>query len=185
MILGTGKSLILWISLLKNYNMELPEATKIRLTSQYELIEGIISNLSKEQLNQEVFQGKWTVYQQLAHLVRYQEMFFERLQTIMNSFNAIFSPYVAEEDDEFLKTTKLPVQELLRRLKDMRETLNNFYFGLNSGELIRKGRHMQLGNFSLALWAEFFLLHEAHHIYCIFLMSNKLTNASTSNSEAV
>jgi uncharacterized damage-inducible protein DinB len=165
--------------------MELPEATRIRLTSQYELIEGMIANLSKEQLNEVVFEGKWTVHQQLAHLVRYQEMFFERLQTIMNSFNAVFVPYVAEEDDEFFETAKLPVHELLRRLKEMRETLNNFYFGLNSGELIRKGKHMQLGNFSIALWAEFFLLHEAHHIYCIFLMSNKLTNAGSSDSEAV
>ena len=160
--------------------MELPEATRIRLTSQHELIAGMVTRLSKEQLNQEVFPGKWTVHQQLAHLVRYQEMFFERVQTIMNNFNAVFSPYVAEEDEEFLKTAQLPVHELLISLKEMRGTLRDFYLGLNSGELIRKGRHTQLGNFSIALWAEFFLLHEAHHIYSIFLMSNKLTTASTS-----
>ena len=157
--------------------MELPEATRIRLQGQHQLIEDLITNLNIEQLNQEVFPGKWTIHQQLAHLVRYQEMFFDRVQTIMNSFNAVFSPYVAEEDEEFLKVTKLPVQELLTSLKEMRETLNDFYFSLNSGELIRKGRHTQLGNFSIALWAEFFLLHEAHHIYSIFLMSNKLTSS--------
>ena len=161
--------------------MVLPEATRIRLQSQHQLIDELVSKLTAEQLDQEVFQGKWTVRQQLAHLVRYQEMFFERVQTIMNSFNAVFSPYVAEEDEEFLKVTKLPVQALLISLKEMRETLNNFYFSLNSGELIRKGKHTQLGNFSIALWAEFFLLHEAHHIYSIFLMSNKLGNAGNPN----
>lgn len=159
--------------------MELPEATRIRLTSQHELIEQLIINLNQEQLNREVFQGKWTVHQQLAHLVRYQEVFFERIQTIMTSFNAVFSPYVAEEDEGFSKVSELSVDELLVNLKEMRQALNDFYFCLNSGELIRKGRHTQLGNFSIALWAEFFLLHEAHHIYSIFLMSNKLTDIST------
>lgn len=163
--------------------MELPEATRIRLTNQHDLIEGMVTRLSKEQLNQEIFPGKWTVHQQLAHLVRYQEMFFERLQTIMNSFNAVFSPYVADDDEEFLKTAKLPAHELLIRLKVMRETLKDFYFSLNSGELIRKGTHTQLGTFSIALWAEFFLLHEAHHIYSIFLMSNKLTTVSEPDEE--
>jgi len=161
--------------------MELPEATRIRLTSQHELIEGMVAHLSEEQLNQEIFPGKWTVHQQLAHLVSYQEMFYERVQTIMKSFNAVFSPYVADEDEAFLAAAKLPIHELLISLHQMRETLIKFYFGLNSGELIRKGRHTRLGNFSIALWAEFFLLHEAHHIYSIFLMSHQLTTSSTSN----
>jgi hypothetical protein len=164
--------------------MELPEATRIRLQNQYQVIEELISSLSEEQLDQEVFSGKWTVRQQLAHLVRYQEMFFERVQKIMSSFNAVFSPYVAEEDELFPRYTDLPAAELLRNLFEMRGTLNSFYFSLNSGELIRKGRHTQLGNFSIALWAEFFLLHEAHHIYSIFLMSNKLANTGIPKPEA-
>lgn len=164
--------------------MELPEATKIRLKSQHRLLEGMINNLTKEQLNQVIFLDKWTIHQQLAHLVRYQQMFFQRVQIIMSSFNAVFSPYIAEEDAEFLKVTELPVQELLINLNEMRRTLNEFYFGLDSGELIRKGRHTQLGEFSLALWAEFFLLHEAHHIYSIFLMSNKLSNEANSRPQA-
>ena len=163
--------------------MELPEATRIRLTSQHELIGEMLSGLSEEQLNQEVFSGKWTVHQQLAHLVSYQEMFYERVQTIMNSFNAVFSPYVADDDEAFLIAAKLPVHELLINLNQIRETIIKFYFGLNSGELIRKGKHTRLGNFSIALWAEFFLLHEAHHIYSIFLLSNKLTNVRTTNLE--
>ena len=163
--------------------MELPEATRIRLQSQYHVIDELVKNLSEEQLDQEVFPGKWTVRQQLAHLVRYQEMFYERVQTIMNSFNAVFSPYIADEDERFLVVINQPVPELLQNLYAMRDILNSFYLSLNSGELSRKGRHTQLGNFSIGLWAEFFLLHEAHHIYAIFLMSNKLTNAERPTAE--
>lgn len=154
--------------------MELPEATKIRLQSQHLSIEDLVQRLTEDEYNREIIPGKWTVHQQLAHLVRYQEMFFERVQMIMNSFNAVFDPYVAEEDVQFPKVTQLPVSELLVKLREMRKIISDFYLGLNSGELVRKGKHTQLGNFSIALWAEFFLLHEAHHLFEIFRMTSQL-----------
>jgi uncharacterized damage-inducible protein DinB len=156
--------------------MELPEATKIRLKFQYPIIAELVNKLTEEQCHQEVFPGKWTIHQQLAHLVRYQQVFFERVETIMSTFNAVFQPYVAEEDPEFQQVAKLSLSDLMTNLHQMRQTINGFYFNLNSGELIRKGRHTELGNFSVALWAEFFLLHEAHHIFQIFRMCNMINN---------
>ena len=156
--------------------MELPEATKIRLKTQYPLIDQLLKSLTEEQCDREVLVDKWTIHQQLAHLVRYQEVFFERVQTIMSTFNALIPPYIVHEDEGFARVAQLPVSELLTNLNEMRQTINDFYFNLNSGELIRKGRHTQLGNFSIALWAEYFLLHEAHHIFQIFRMSNMLKN---------
>ena len=70
--------------------MELPEATKIRLKTQHLILEDLINNLSDHELNQEPGLGKWTIRQQIAHLVRYQDMFFERIKTIMINFNAFF-----------------------------------------------------------------------------------------------
>jgi len=158
--------------------MELPDATKIRLQSQHLTINDLFSRLSEDQYDQQIIPEKWTIHQQLAHLVRYQEMFFERIQKIMVSFNAVFQPYVAEEDALFREMAQMNVPELLKKLQEMRETINSFYLGLNSGELVRKGRHTQLGNFSIALWAEFFLLHEAHHIFQILCMSKHISGQS-------
>lgn len=154
--------------------MELPEATTIRLKTQFPIIEELVSKLTNDQCDQEVFDGKWTVRQQLAHLVRYQEVFFENIKIIMSTFNAVITPYQASEDDAFVNTSQLPVRDLLTRLNGHRQVINEFYFNLNSGELSRKGKHTELGNFSIALWAEYFLLHEAHHIFQIFRMSNTL-----------
>jgi hypothetical protein len=162
--------------------MELPEATKIRLKSQHLIIKDLVTKLSDHELDEEIFSGKWTIRQQLAHLVRYQEIFFERVQTIMNSFNAVFSPYIADDDEGFLKASKLSAPQLINDLHVGRQIIIDFYLNLNSGELYRKGRHTQLGNFSIALWAEFFLLHEAHHIYFIFQMSNQLGSKENSPS---
>jgi uncharacterized damage-inducible protein DinB len=155
--------------------MELPEATRIRLETQYPIIGELVNKLSTTQCHQEVFPGKWTIHQQLAHLVRYQEIFFERVQLIMSTFNAVIPAYNAEEDEGFAVAASKPASELLAELVEMRDRINKFYFNLNSGELIRKGRHANLGNFSIALWAEFFLLHEAHHIFQIFRMSKMIT----------
>lgn len=163
--------------------MELPEATRIRLETQYPVTIELVNKLSGAQCDQEVFPGKWTVHQHLAHLVRYQVIFFERVQLIMSTFNAVFPAYVAEEDEGFAAVVSKPVPELLADLVEMRGQINHFYFNLNSGELIRKGRHAQLGNFSLALWAEFFLLHEAHHIFQIFRMCNMIINSETSGAD--
>ena len=163
--------------------MELPEATRIRLKTQHLVIDELLNKLTKEQCDMELVQGKWTVRQHLAHLVRYQHVFYERTQTIMSTFNAVFSPYVAEDDEEFQKVVQLPVTELLIDLHAMRKTINSFYFNLNSGELSRKGRHTELGNFSIALWAEFFMLHEAHHIFSIFSIGKQLANRGDINAE--
>ena len=153
--------------------MELPEATKIRLKTQHLILEELINNLSDHELNQEPEPGKWTIRQQIAHLVRYQDMFFERINTIMINFNAVFSPYVAADDVKFQEVLNLSLPQLFSELNSRRETINSFLLNLNSGELSRKGRHTQLGYFSIALWAEFFLLHEAHHLYSVFRMSNR------------
>ena len=153
--------------------MELPEATKIRLKTQHLILEELINNLSDHELNQEPEPGKWTIRQQIAHLVRYQDMFFERIETIMINFNAVFSPYVAADDVKFQEVLNLSLPQLFSELNSRRETINSFLLNLNSGELSRKGRHTQLGYFSVALWAEFFLLHEAHHLYSVFRMSNQ------------
>lgn len=163
--------------------MELPEATKIRLKTQHLIISELMDKLTEEQCNLELLPGKWTVHQQLAHLVRYQQVFYERIQAIISSFNVVISPYVAEEDEKFPEVLKMPVSMLLKELVELRQTINDFYFNLNSGELVRKGRHTHLGNFSIALWAEFFLLHEAHHILPIFTMTNQLVNREDANSE--
>ena len=157
--------------------MELPEATKIRLKTQHLILSELIMDLSDDELNQQPSPGKWAIKQQIVHLVRYQDVFFERIQTIMGSFNAVFTPYIADDDEGFIDSLNLPLDKLLSNLIERRETISSFFLKLNSGELSRKGRHTQLGYFSIALWAEFFLLHEAHHIYSVFKMSNQFTQA--------
>lgn len=154
--------------------MHLPQASRSRLQYQHLAIEGFINELTSPEISLHIYEGKWSIHQQLAHLYSYQKIFMGRLNTIMSSFNATFKPYRAEEDPEFILAEKLSDTQLLAGLKKDRNTLNHFLFNLDSGELSRKGSHPAYGNLSIAMWTEFFLLHEAHHLYAIFRMAHDI-----------
>jgi len=59
--------------------------------------------------------------------------------------------------------------EVLERLK-----IFDAITGLNSNDLNRKALHKKYGEMSLLKWTEFFLLHEAHHLFTIFMLSSQL-----------
>ena len=156
--------------------MKLPEATRSRLLHQNLVIEGLLLGLTEEQLNLEFYTGKWTIHQQLAHLASYNQTFITRVNIIMESFNAKFHFYVADNDPEFLLAVEMPHNYLMNYLREGRQTIQDMLFSFNSGELIRIGIHPKYGNLSIVMWTEFFLLHEAHHIYCIFKTVNEIKN---------
>ncbi len=154
--------------------MNLPQATQSRLKNQHLVLEELIDGLTGEQLNKEIYAGKWTIHQQLAHLASYNHTFLTRIHIIMEAFNARFDPYLAENDPEFLLACKMEPAELLSYFKKGSKKITDLLFSLDSGELIRTGIHAQYGNLSVLMWTEFYLLHEAHHIYCVFRMVNSI-----------
>jgi hypothetical protein len=42
---------------------------------------------------------------------------------------------------------------------------------LNDGELLLTGTHPKFGVLTIPGWTEFFLLHEAHHLFTIFRLA--------------
>ncbi|MEO8794049.1 MAG: DinB family protein [Daejeonella sp.] len=156
--------------------MNLPEATRSRLKHQHLVLEDLIGGLTGEQLNKEVYAGKWTIHQQLAHLASYNHTFLTRIHIIMETFNARFDPYLADNDPEFLLACQMETPELLNYFKKGSKKITDLIFSLNTSELIRTGIHAHYGNLSVLMWTEFYLLHEAHHIYGVFRMVNELKN---------
>jgi hypothetical protein len=56
---------------------------------------------------------------------------------------------------------------VLRRHKAGREEFIRLGKGLSPVDASRVGIHPLFGDMSLALWVEFFLLHEVHHLYVV------------------
>jgi len=56
---------------------------------------------------------------------------------------------------------------LQQRIRELRSELITLLGTLREPQLERTGSHPILGELSIPQWLEFFLLHEAHHLYAI------------------
>lgn len=118
--------------------------------------------------------GKWSAHEQLAHLARYHQIFLQRIDRILAEQAPVFSRYRAEDDPEWPAWTSLPTPQLLVRISSMRAKLMARLRSLNEEDFERTGVHPTFGAMGLSLWLEFFLVHEAHHLYVVLQLVRKL-----------
>ena len=111
--------------------------------------------------------GKWSAHENLAHLGRYHEIFLERLQRILEGSNPVFERYRAEDDPGWEAWRALGYKDLAGRLAGLRDQLMARLKSLAAEDWERTGTHSKFGEMPLALWVEFFLVHEAHHLYLV------------------
>jgi uncharacterized damage-inducible protein DinB len=111
--------------------------------------------------------GQWSAHENLAHLARHQVVFLERLRRILSEHAPQLGQYLAEEDAAWPEWSCLPTEEVLSRHTAVRADFIRLSKGLSQADASRVGIHPLLGEMSLALWVEFFLVHEAHHLYVV------------------
>lgn len=126
-----------------------------------------LSNVSAETLNANPVPGKWSAHEQLAHLARYHQVFLPRIDRMLTEQAPEFPRYRAEDDPEWPAWRDLPTQQLLVRISSMRAKLMARLRSLTDEDFERTGVHPKFGTMSLSLWLEFFLVHEAHHLYVV------------------
>ena len=125
----------------------------------------VLHGVSMETLDAKVVPGKWSAHEQLAHLARYHQIFLQRIDRILAEEAPEFSRYRAEDDPAWPAWTSLPAPQLLVRISSMRAKLMARLRSLSEKDFERTGVHSKFGAMSLSLWLEFFLVHEAHHLY--------------------
>jgi hypothetical protein len=107
------------------------------------------------------------VHENLAHLARHHAVVLERVRKVLAEERPALPRYAAEDDAEWPAWAALPLPEIRRRLTALRTELTALVSGLTDAQLARTGVHPTLGEMTLPLWIEFFLLHEAHHLYVV------------------
>lgn len=140
-----------------------------RLESQLDALELILVGVDDTAMTSRAESGNWSAHEQLAHLARYHEIFLERLDRMLREDSPLLPRYSAEEDPEWSRWVGRPTREVLARLLALRRTLIERTHRLSRAELERAGVHSKMGEMSLSLWIEFFLVHEAHHLYAVLL----------------
>lgn len=152
--------------------MELYDSLYDRLKTQQETILSLIENLDPRLVEKRINPGKWSIHENIAHLARYQLVFIDRIKRILETKEPFFERYRAEEDREFESWCSRSTDDLLGRIEKDRQFLFTYITQLSSSQLGRVGIHKKFGRLTVVQWAEFFLLHEAHHLYTIFQLAH-------------
>jgi hypothetical protein len=156
-----------------------PDSNATRLhrceTQLQDFLTVTLSGVSAEMLNAKPVSGEWSAHEQLAHLARYHQIFLQRIDRILAEQAPEFPRYRAEDDLEWPVWSGLPTPQLLVRISSMRAKLMARLRSLSEADFARTGVHAKLGAMSLSLWLEFFLVHEAHHLYMVL----KLVSSSS------
>ena len=145
----------------------LSESSTLRLATQLECLPLLLGDRSPVAIKRRPVSGKWSAHENLAHLARYHEVFIERIQRILIEERPHLARYRAEDDPEWPQWAAMPTDEVMRKLKALRSELIKAVTHLPSDQLSRIGVHPILGDMTIPLWIEFFLLHEAHHLYVL------------------
>lgn len=144
-----------------------------RLHGQFAGLERILGRFVEAGLNRLPANGKWSVREHIAHLARYHEIFLERLARILDEDRPQFDRYRAENDAQRKQWQSLPVDAALVRLRSSHAELTRRLEQLSADQFSRIGNHPVFGALTLGDWLEFFLIHEAHHMYAIFMLSGE------------
>ena len=150
------------------------ESQLYRLRHQHQTIAELVNGLTEEQLRTPVNPGKWSAQQNIAHLAAYQPVFLVRIQRILSEHEPQFERYVADNDPPFLEASQQNVPELLEHIREYRNTLNEVLLSLDDASLARTAIHPRYGKMDIPRWTEFFLLHEAHHLFTMFMLCRTL-----------
>ena len=143
------------------------ESTLQRLETQLEVIPLLLRGAAPEAVLLRSTSGKWSAHENLAHLARHHAIFLERLDRILKQNAPRLDRYRAEDDSAWPEWGSFSIEEVLTRLATLRAEIVHRINSLPEEETNRVGIHPLFGEMSLALWIEFFLLHEAHHLYVV------------------
>ena len=152
--------------------MELYPSISDRLKTQHLALLHIISGIGDDILMAEKIPGKWSIKDNISHLARYQYVFLDRVNQMIHSELLIFEPYKAENDPEFEVWREKDIKTLTNHLEAERKHIYETITEFSHTDLNKTGIHRKYGRMNIIQWTEFFLLHEAHHLFTIFQLAH-------------
>ena len=149
--------------------MSLKPEWKERFTVQQKTFESMLRRFPDPILRAHPQEGKWGAFEHIAHLSHYQEITLGRLaDLIAGAATTDVTPYRSEEDPEFLAWCELSTPALLERYHVARRALISELDDVDPEKVIHILVHPKYGQLDLPGLVEFYLHHEAHHLYQAF-----------------
>src|SRR6266542_1985639 len=83
---------------------------QLRMQHQPDALNHLLYELNDESAKQRPDKDKWSIFENIAHLGRYHEVFLQRVQTILKEQDPLFDRYVADTDEkQLMRTGRHPV----------------------------------------------------------------------------
>jgi len=142
-----------------------------RLKTQHLAVAEIVKHIDEQRLNHQPEPGKWSIKDNIAHLVSYQPVFIGRVHQMLKGDTPIFNAYRADNEADFIEAQGLSLADLLSKLNGNRRQILELITNLPDDQLSLKGTHPKYGTLMITEWTEFFLLHEAHHLFTMFRLA--------------
>ncbi len=158
--------------------MQMPSSLSTRLQYQHKSLVDIIDELSDEQIRRQVIAGKWSIFENIVHLQTYQHIFVERVKQIFEKDKPVFPRYTAEADPVFLDNCGKSSREIMQDMITVRKQMSAEISSFPPSDLVKTGIHPVFGKMTILQWLNFFLLHEAHHLFTIFKLAAELKKAA-------
>lgn len=154
--------------------MQLPSSIATRLQYQHKSLIELIDGFNDEQVRRQIIPGKWSIFENIVHLQTYQHGFIFRVKQMLEEDNPSFPRYYAESDPLFHENVTKSSREVMQDMITTRKEMTAGIFSFQDRDLEKMGTHPLYGTMSLAQWLNFFLLHEAHHLFTIFKLGAEL-----------
>ncbi|RYG53098.1 MAG: DinB family protein [Chitinophagaceae bacterium] len=154
--------------------MQIPSSIATRLQYQHKSLLDILDGLSDEQIRRNIQAGKWSIFENIVHLQTYQHTFIARVKRILDEESPAFPAYTAEADPVFHDNVAKSSREIMQDLLSVRKELCNGILSFKESDFIKNGLHPKFGKMNLMQWLNFFLLHEAHHLFTIFKLASEI-----------
>ncbi|MEO7924821.1 MAG: DinB family protein [Chitinophagaceae bacterium] len=145
-----------------------------RLQYQHKVLVDIIDGLTDEQIRRQVITGKWSIFENIVHLQTYQHVFISRVKQVLEETNPSFPRYTAEADPLFLDNCGRSSREIMQDMITIRKEMAAGMLSFPPADLVKTGTHPVFGEMTIQQWLNFFLLHEAHHLFTMFKLAAEL-----------
>jgi uncharacterized damage-inducible protein DinB len=139
-----------------------------RLKTQHLAVAEIVKHIDEHRLNHQPEPGKWSIKDNIAHLVSYQPVFIGRVHQMLKGGSPVLNTYRADDEADFIEAREWPLEYLLNKLNGNRRQILELITNLPDDQLSLKATHPKYGTMTIPEWTEFFLLHEAHHLFTMF-----------------
>jgi uncharacterized damage-inducible protein DinB len=142
-----------------------------RMRDQSAAIPLVIGRADAEALSRRPGPDTWSAAENLAHIARCHLVFLDRANRILTEDQPELDAYREERDDQWPEWVDISVVQSLSRIDAFRPEIERLIINLSDDQLARVGIHRNLGAMTLREWIEFFLLHEAHHLYVVMKLA--------------